>query len=70
MGYHTNGMTGVDFIKATEVLGVPEGYRVGMAFVIGKMGDVKQLPAMLQEREVINTRKPMGEIAFAGPFKA
>ena len=54
---------------AGEVLGLPEGYRVEMAFVIGKQGDVKQLPEMLQEREVVSTRKPVSEIAFAGPFK-
>lgn len=69
MGYHTHGMSGVDFDKAAEVLDVPEGFRVEMAFVIGKQGDVSQLPEMLQEREVISTRKPVGEIAFAGPFK-
>lgn len=70
MGYHTHGMSGVDFAKAAELLAVPEGYRVEMAFVIGKQGDVKQLPEMLQEREVISTRKPVSEIAFAGPFKS
>lgn len=70
MGYHTHGMSGVDFDKAAEVLDVPEGFRVEMAFVIGKQGDVSQLPEMLQEREVISTRKPVGEIAFAGPFKS
>lgn len=69
MGYHTHGMTGVDFAKAAEVLNLPEGYRVEMAFVIGKQGDVKQLPEMLQEREVVSDRKPVSDIAFAGPFK-
>jgi len=70
MGYHTHGMTGVDFEKAAQVLNVPEGFRVEMAFVIGKQGDVKNLPEMLQEREVVSDRKPVGEIAFAGPFTA
>ncbi|MBB3860384.1 nitroreductase [Novosphingobium hassiacum] len=69
LGYHTHGMSGVDFEKAAEVVGVPEGFRVEMAFVIGKQGDVSQLPEMLQEREVISDRKPVSEIAFAGPFK-
>lgn len=70
MGYHTHGMTGVDFDKAAEVLNVPEGFRVEMAFVIGKQGDAAQLPEGLREREVISDRKPVSDIAFAGPFKA
>lgn len=70
MGYHTHGMTGVEFEKAAEVLNLPEGFRVEMAFVIGKRGDVKNLPDFLQESEVISGRKPVSEIAFAGPFKA
>ncbi len=70
LGYHTHGMTGVDFEKAAEVLGVPEGFRVEMAFVIGKQGDAAQLPEGLREREVASDRKPVSEIAFAGPFKA
>lgn len=68
LGYHTHGMTGVDFAKAAEVLNLPEGYRVEMAFVIGKQGDKSQLPDMLREREVVSDRKPVSEIAFAGPF--
>jgi nitroreductase len=70
LGYHTHGMTGVDFEKAAEVLNVPEGFRVEMAFVIGTQGDVAQLPEGLREREVISDRKPVSEIAFAGPFTA
>lgn len=70
LGYHTHGMTGVDFDKAAEVLNVPEGFRVEMAFVIGTQGDVAQLPEGLREREVVSDRKPVSEIAFAGPFTA
>jgi nitroreductase len=70
LGYHTHGMTGVDFEKAAEVLNVPEGFRVEMAFVIGTQGDVAQLPEGLREREVVSDRKPVSEIAFAGPFTA
>ncbi|MCY1672026.1 nitroreductase family protein [Novosphingobium sp. SL115] len=70
LGYHTHGMTGVDFDKAAQVLNVPEGFRVEMAFVIGTQGDAAQLPEGLREREVISDRKPVSEIAFAGPFTA
>ena len=70
LGYHTHGMTGVDFDKAAQVLNVPEGFRVEMAFVIGTQGDAAQLPEGLREREVVSDRKPVSEIAFAGPFTA
>lgn len=70
LGYFTHGMSGVDFDKAAQILGAPDGFRVEMAFVIGKRGDLSQLPDMFHSREVISTRKPVGEIAFAGPFKS
>lgn len=70
MGYHTHGMTGVDFEKAAQVLNLPEGFRVEMAFVIGKQGDAAQLPEGLREREVVSDRKPVSEIAFSGAFTA
>lgn len=68
LGYHTHGMTGVDFARAAEVLQVPEGHRVEMAFVIGKQAPADTLPEGLREREVPSTRKSVSEIAFAGPF--
>lgn len=70
MGYHTHGMTGVEFDKAAEILNLPEGFRVEMAFVIGRKGDPAQLSDALREREAPSGRKPVSEIAFAGPFKA
>jgi len=68
MGYHTHGMTGIDFAKARDVLGVPEGWRVEAAVAIGRQDSPEKLPDSLREREVPSTRKPVGDVAVAGRF--
>ncbi len=69
LGYHAHGMTGVDFAKAREVLKVPEGFRIEAAVAIGKQAPAERLPEMLREREVPSDRKPVGEVAWSGPFR-
>lgn len=68
MGYHTHGMTGIDFDKARTVLGVPEGFRIEAATVIGRQTTPEKLPDFLREREAPSGRKPVGEFAVAGTF--
>ena len=68
MGYHAHGMMGIDLEKAYAELDVPEGFRVEAAVAIGRRGDPENLPEGLREREVPSGRKPVEEIAFAGPF--
>lgn len=68
LGYHTHGMTGIDFDKARDVLGVPERFRVEAAVAIGRIADPSGLPEGLRDREVPSGRKPLEEIAFAGKF--
>ena len=69
-GYEAHGMTGVNFDKAPEVLGIPDGFRVECAVAIGKIGDKNQLPEGIREREVPSPRKPLSEVAFNGTFIA
>jgi nitroreductase len=69
-GYEAHGMTGVHFDKATEVLDIPDGFRVEAAVAIGKVGDKNQLPDSLRQREVPSQRKPLSDIAFNGTFVA
>ena len=69
-GYEAHGMTGVDFDRAPEVLGIPDGFRVECAVAIGKMGDKNQLPRELREREVPSLRKPLSDVVFNGTFVA
>jgi nitroreductase len=68
MGYHTHGMTGINFGAAEAALGIPEDHRLEAAFVIGKAAGKEILPEFLQEREVPSNRKPLAEIVRAGRF--
>lgn len=70
LGYITHGMSGIDFERASRDLGVPEGCRLDAAFVIGKQGDISELPDNLRDREVPSDRKPLSEVVVAGPFPA
>ncbi|MDQ0457958.1 nitroreductase family protein [Rhizobium paknamense] len=69
-GYFTHAMTGVDFDKASTILGVPSEYKIEAAVAIGKIGDKSILPEGLQARETPNSRKPVAEVVFEGKFKA
>ena len=68
MGWHAHGMVGFDIPRAAVELGVPEGYRVEMALVIGRIGDKSTLPEGLQAREMPSPRKPLAETLFEGKF--
>lgn len=68
MGYHTHGMTGVDFDAAQRELQVPERYRIEAAFVIGRKDSPDKLPEKLREREAPSSRKPVSQVAIDGPF--
>lgn len=68
LGYITHGMVGIDFDRVPEVLGLPDGFTLDAAFVIGKPGDPAELPEGLREREVPSDRKPLSDIAIAGPL--
>lgn len=69
-GYHTHGMTGVDFDRARTELAVPDSYRIEAGVAIGRLGAPASLPEGLRDREVPSSRKPIEEIAFAGAFPA
>ena len=69
LGYHAHGMTGVDFPKAHEELGVPAGFRIEAAIAIGRRDHPDRLPEGLREREAPSGRKPLDEVAIAGNFR-
>ncbi|MCM2440466.1 nitroreductase family protein [Agrobacterium vitis] len=69
-GFHAHGMTGVDFDKAANVLGVPSDFHIEAAVAIGKLGDKSILPEGLQAKEVPNDRKLLETVVFEGKFKA
>lgn len=69
LGLHAHGMAGLDYPRATEELGLPDGFRVEMAAAIGAQGRLEDLPEDLQGREKPSSRKSLGELAFEGAFK-
>ena len=68
MGWHAHGMVGFDIPRAAVELAVPEGFRVEMALVIGRIGDKSTLPEGLQAREMPSPRMPLAETLFEGKF--
>ncbi|HYJ82941.1 MAG TPA: nitroreductase family protein [Allosphingosinicella sp.] len=66
MGYQAHGMSGVDFDRVREELGIPQRYRVEAAAVVGRIGDPATLPEKLRAREFPSGRKPVEEFAFKG----
>ncbi len=69
LGYHAHGMTGIEFDRAREELGVPDDFRLEAAVAIGRQAPADRLPEELREREVPSGRKPVGEVAIAGSFR-
>ena len=69
LGYHAHGMTGVDFDKAREVLGLPDRYRIEAAAAIGRRAPAETLPEGLRGGEVPSGRKPLDQIAYPGRWR-
>lgn len=67
-GWQAHAMVGIDFDKAAQDLGVPEGFHVEAAIAIGRPGDKSQLPEALQAREQPSPRKPVSEFIAEGRF--
>ncbi|WP_176592115.1 nitroreductase family protein [Sphingobium sp. EM0848] len=70
LGYHSHGMTGLDFEKARIELAVPDRFRIEAAAAIGRIADKSILPEALQTREAPSGRKDIADFATAGNFKA
>jgi nitroreductase len=70
LGYHAHGMAGVWWDKVREELKVPDRFRVDAACVIGRTGSLDVLDEKNRGREFPSDRRPIGESAFAGDFRA
>ncbi len=68
LGWQAHGMVGFDMERARAELGIPPGFRVEMALVIGRPGDKSMLPEGLAAREMPSGRKPLSETVFEGRF--
>lgn len=69
LGYHSHGMTGVDFDKARAELAVPDRFRIEAAVAIGRIADKSVLPEALQAREEPSDRRDIADFVNAGNFK-
>lgn len=70
LGWHTHGMTGIDFARAAQELAVPGTHRLEAALAIGRLGEKSLLPEKLQAREVPSQRRPLAEIISEGVFES
>ena len=67
-GLVIHGMSGLDYEKATEELGLPEEFKVEMMFAVGLPGNEDELPDKLREIEKPSGRKEISEIVSEGVF--
>ena len=67
-GWHTHGMSGLDFERARQELKIPEGYAVQAMVAIGKLGDKATLVDYLQAKEVPSQRQPLSALVAEGDF--
>lgn len=67
-GLMTHPMTGFDFAKARDVLGIPDEYDIQALVAIGYQGPRERLPQELQAREQPSPRMPVQELLHAGVF--
>jgi len=63
-----HGMQGFDYDRARSKLSIPADFQVDAMAVVGKPGDVQQLPENLRAREQPNERRPIAETVRAGAF--
>lgn len=67
-GLATHPMTGFDFEKARDILGIPDSYAIQVLVAVGYQGPVEDLPEQLRARERPNDRRPIGQSIYAGSF--
>ncbi|MFA5973425.1 MAG: nitroreductase family protein [Lentimicrobiaceae bacterium] len=68
-GIYTHQMGGFDVSAVSLSLGIPEEYKVLVAFTLGYRGDAEQLHPSLEKLEISpRTRRPSSESVFTGSF--
>jgi nitroreductase len=68
-GIVAHGMQGFDYEKARVDLGIPVDFEVMAMIAIGKKGPKEDLPAKLQDKEILSDRKPLKDIIMEGIFR-
>jgi nitroreductase len=63
-----HGMQGFDYDRARSELNIPADFQVDAMAVVGKPGELQQLPENLRAREQPNDRRPLADTVRAGAF--
>jgi len=69
-GLVVHGMAGFDYARARTTLNVPDNFDVAAMAAVGRPGPLTVLPEDFQARESPNTRRPIAEVVFEGPYRA
>jgi nitroreductase len=73
LGLVAHQMAGFDIARARREFNIPEGFTILAMIAVGYPypGDPDDLPETIREKELAGrSRKPMGEIAFAGDWRS
>ncbi len=68
LGLVVHGMAGFDWVRAKELIGLPDGFSVEAMCAIGYPAAPETLPEALREREKPSDRKPMSQWLFEGKY--
>jgi hypothetical protein len=68
-GLVVHGMAGFDYARAKITLHVPDDFAVEAMAAIGRLGPKEDLPPQHLSREFPGQRRPIAELAFAGPYR-
>lgn len=68
-GLIVHAMAGFDYLKARQVLKIPDDYEVLAMIAVGKRAPKETLSEELQKREIPSGRKTISEFAFEGEFQ-
>jgi hypothetical protein len=62
-------MAGFDYARARTTLNIPDDFNVEAMAAVGRLGPITVLPEDFQARESPNTRRPITELTFEGPYR-
>jgi nitroreductase len=68
-GLVVHGMAGFDYARARTTLNIPDDFNVEAMAAVGRPGPITVLPEDFQARESPNTRRPISELVFEGPYR-
>jgi nitroreductase len=63
-----HGIEGFDYERARRVLRVPAAYAIEAMVVLGKPGELGDLPEKFRPRELPSDRRPLAQTICEGPF--